>query len=62
MTEMPWDAPVEDAAEQRVPVLPDPDDERGATVTTERRLPWDVDPGDVAAEDTEVPLDEDEWR
>ncbi|MBI1757649.1 MAG: hypothetical protein HYR62_00235 [Actinobacteria bacterium] len=62
MTEMPWDAPVEDAAEQRAAVTRDLDDEAPEPSAPATRVPWDVDPADAAAEDAEVLLDDEEWR
>jgi hypothetical protein len=58
MTETPWESSPEDAAEQRVEVVPD---EQGADQRPVR-VPWDANPADAAEQDREVPLDEDDWR
>lgn len=59
MTETPWESSPEDAAEQRVEVVPD--EEQGAEQRVVR-VPWDANPADAAEQDREVPLDEDDWR
>lgn len=57
MSETPWEAPAEDIAEQRAEVAPD-----AVRVTVPRRERWDVDPADAVEQESEVPVDEDEWR
>ena len=48
--------PVEDAVEQRAPVLPDDDD-----IITAPAHP-EADPADAYEQEISVPLDEEEWR
>ncbi len=50
------DFPVEDAVEQRAPVVPEDDDGPPEAVRD------DVDPADAYEQERVVPLDEDEWR
>lgn len=57
MSETPWEAAAEDAAEQRAEVTPD-----AVRVVVPRRDRWDMDPADAAEQESEVPVDEDEWR
>jgi len=50
------DFPVEDAAEQRLAVVADDDEDEVRTHAE------DVDPADAYEQDRAVPVDEDEWR
>ena len=56
------ETPEADAAEQELPVTetdPDPD---GAVGTPPGDAPFEVDEGDLAESNREVPLDDDDWR
>jgi hypothetical protein len=61
MTEMPFEGPAEDVAEQQTEVRPDPDSDEVVTGVP-AEVSWDADPADAQEQVAEVPIDEDEWR
>jgi hypothetical protein len=60
MSETPFESPVEDVVEQHVPVAPDDEREPDHRIWDGSR--FEADPADAQEQDTEVPIDEDEWR
>jgi hypothetical protein len=62
MSDMPFESPVEDVAEQQTDVIPDDDSDRLGSSPSAAGIAWDADPADAQEQDVEVPIDEDEWR
>jgi hypothetical protein len=61
VSELPFEGPADDVAEQHTEVMPDPE---AATPGVERpaEVSLEADPVDAQEQAAEVPIDEDEWR
>ena len=62
MSEMPFESPVEDLAEQQSAVVPDDNEESSHGTPEWTQVAWDANPADAQEQGVEVPFDEDEWR
>jgi hypothetical protein len=56
------ETPEADAAEQEQTVNDSAPDPEAPVATSGRETPLEVDEGDLAESDREVPLDDDDWR